>query len=303
MKKNILSALVILLLCIVSGFAQDPALIIEENFQDWPASEGVVSDPPADCESIPTQNGPFTYDISYLTGGSGRVNLIKYGISPECNTKMVNQGESGANAPGVTTGFVSLRKISEETDTVGQMHLPKLSHVSRIEFSYSCTSSDRGVRLYTSTDDGVSWEGPWTEDGPGTGEIIGSVTKLGEFVELDIMRDDVILKFTSGVDYDGVSQMTRIHDLLVWGVPGSQETGIEAYDASKVKAYYSSGVGLIIEGDVVSMNLYDIAGRKVLQISQAGSQTLDISHLPKGIYFVKGIDLSSKPFIHKFMKN
>lgn len=302
MKKRILSIIAVLGIGTVWMLAQDPVLIIDEDFQDWPATEGVVSDPPADCEATPNIAGPDFYDLGYETGGSGQVKLIKYFISPECNTKRVNQGEVAENAIDVTTGFVSLAKTVEETDTIGEMWLPELTNVTEIEFGYSCTSSDRGVRVYTSTDDGETWEGPWTADGPGTGEIIGSDTKLGEMVVLPINRDNVILKFTSGVDYDGVSQYTRIHNIKVWGVPGSHETGIPDMKALEIEAYYVKGTGLVIKGEVASAAVFDLKGRMVLRSDQAGDQILDLTGFAEGTYILRATDLEQRGYTKKFTK-
>lgn len=302
MKKFLLSLSLAAFLGGITVFSQE-TLIIDEDFQDWPATEGVVSDPPADCESFNHIAGPDEYDLGYVTGGSGKVTLIKYLISPECNTKRVNQGEVAENQIDVTTGFIGLTKTSEEGDTIGQMYLPQLSNVTRIEFAYSCTSSDRGVRLYTSTDEGATWEGPWTQDGPGIGEIIGSDTKLGEYVSLNINRDNVILKFTSGIDLDGVSQNSRIHNIKIWGVPGSHETGIDQFRAAGPRIYYTSGAGLVIEGEVASLGIYDLAGRKVFETFDAGNRTLDLSGISGGIYVVKAMDLDDRLITHKFIKD
>jgi len=287
----------------LAGYSQSAELIIDEDFQDWPATEGVVSDPPADCEQFNHIAGPDLYDIDYVTGGSGQVTLIKYLISPECNTKRVNQGESATNAIDVTTGFIGLTKTSEEGDTIGQMYFPELSNITGIEFGYSCTSSDRGIRVYTSTDGGETWEGPWTEDGPGVGEIIGSDTKLGEMVELDINRDNVILKFTSGVDYDGVSQNSRIHNIKIWGVPGWRETGIDEAKSAEIDAYYAAGIGLVIEGEVSHVSIHDLTGRVVRESFVYGNQTMDLSGLPDGAYIMRASDADQHVFTKKFMKH
>jgi len=300
--RRIYTLSVVLLMGIVCSYAQDPVLIIDEDFQTWPATEGVVSDPPADCEDFNHIVGPDMYDLPYETGGSGQVKLIKYLISPECNTKRVNQGESATNAIDVTTGFVGLTKTSEEGDTIGEMWLPKLSNVTEIEFGYSCTSSDRGVRLYTSTDDGATWEGPWTMDGPG-GEIIGSDTKLGEMEVIPIDRDNVILKFTSGVDFDGVSQNSRIHNIKIWGVPGGHETGIGDTQAASVRAYYAQGTGLVVKGEVLSLNIYDLQGRLVLESIQGGDQVIDLSDHPDGTYILTTRNRDQEAYTLKFVKH
>jgi hypothetical protein len=303
MRRIVISIIFVFLLGGVGLSAQDPVLIIDEDFQDWPATEDVKSEPGDSCERFHHIAGPDMYDLAYETGGSGQVTLIKYLISPECNSKRVNQGEVSIDLQfDVTTGFIGLTKTVDEGDTIGEMHLPTLSNVTKIEFGYSCTSSDRGVRLYTSTDEGATWEGPWTADGPGIGEIIGSDTKLGEHVELDINRDNVILKFTSGVDLDGVSQNSRIHDIKVWGVPGSHETGIDEAEASGIHAYYVKGTGLVIKGEVESAAVYDLTGRVILRSDQAGDQIMDLSGFADGTYIFRATDIHQRGYTKKFSK-
>lgn len=301
MRKFYLLSLV-LFAGIFMSQAQDAVLIIDEDFQGWPATEGVVSDPPADCESFNHIAGPDKFDLFYETGGSGKVSLIKYLISPECNSKRVNQGESASNAIDVTTGFVGLTKTQEEGDTIGEMLLPKLSNVTEIEFGYSCTSSDRGIRLYTSTDDGTTWEGPWTIDGPGVGEIIGSDTKLGEMVVLPVNLDNVILKFTAGVDSDGVSQNSRIHNIKIWGVPGAHETGIEDAVSNTIFASYVGGTGLVVRGEILSLQIYNLEGKKVFESFKSGDQIIQMEDLPDGIYLLNAEDRQQKTFTKKFLK-
>ena len=302
MKKVIPAIAIFILGFALSGYSQGVALIIDEDFQDWPATEGVVSEPPEECEYFGFIPGPDEYDIDYETGGSGTVTLIQYTISPECNSKYVNRGDTPNNAIDVTTGFVQLTKVSEEGDTIGQMYLPKLSNVTNIEFGFSCTGSNRGIRLYTSTDDGETWEGPWTEDGPGVGEIIRSNVQQGEMVELDINRDDVILKFTSGIDDEEVSQNSRIHNIKVWGVPGFKETGIEDHRIAGIEAYYASGTGLVIRGQVSHVGIYDLTGRMVKESFTAGDQTMNLSELSNGAYILRAKDEQGNLFTKKFMK-
>jgi hypothetical protein len=300
--RRIITLILVLAGGIIASNAQDPVLIIDEDFQDWPATAGVKSDPPDSCETFNHIAGPDLYELQYETGGAGKVTLIKYLISPECNTKRVNQGEAAQNATDVTTGFVGLTKTEEETDTIGQMYLPKLSNVTDMEFGYSCTSSDRGVRLYTSTDNGETWEGPWTEDGPGAGEIIGSDTKMGEMVELSINRDNVILKFTSGVDYDGVSQNSRIHNIKIWGVPGGPEMGLEEDQSISIQARYVLGSGLMIKGEVTYFSIYDLNGRLVMESYQGGDQVVDLSDYPDGTYVLTMEDRDHEVQTSKFIK-
>lgn len=304
MKKQLLSVIAMIGLGFMGLTAQDPVLIIDENFQDWPATEGVLAEGEDSCENFNHIAGPDLYDLTYETGGSGKVTLIKYLISPTCNSKRVNRGDVSIDLQfDVTTGFIGLTKTVEEGDTIGEMHLPKLSNVTQVEFGFSCTSSDRGIRLYTSTDDGATWEGPWTPDGPGTGEIIGTDdAQLGEYRIIDINRDNVILKFTSGVDLDGVSQNSRIHDIKVYGVPGGHETGIADMEAPGIKAYYVQGSGLVVEGEVISAEVFDLNGRIILKSDQPGDQILDLSGFAEGTYIFRATDIHQRGYTKKFTK-
>jgi hypothetical protein len=122
-------------------------------------------------------------------------------------------------------------------------------------------------------------------------------------VALDINRDNVILKFTSGVDLDGVSQNSRIHDIRVWGVPGGPETGIDEFELSNIKAYYVQGTGLVVEGDVEEVTLYDLNGRSLLESKQAGDQVIDLSGFVDGTYILRARDRSDRSYSKKFLKN
>lgn len=142
--------------------AQTEETIIYLDFQDWPGTEGAQYDPPDSCEGTYPDNitGPDKVMIDYETGGSGKVTLIKYFVSPFCNCKKVNRGDLTECGVGITTGWVSLAKAPEETDTIGEFILPKLSNVGKIEVGFSCTGSNRGVRIYASTDNGANWGDP-----------------------------------------------------------------------------------------------------------------------------------------------
>ncbi len=297
MKKHLPVFLWLFFMLAYSGYAQTEELLIDLDFQDWEASPGVQSDPPDSCEvGVPNITGPDTVIINYETGGSGAVTLWKYFVSPLCNTKYVNRGDQAENNIDVTTGFVSLGKAPNEGDTVGQFILPKLSNVTVIEFAYSCTGSGRGVRIYSSIDDGETWEGPIG------GEHILAGVQGGEFATEDINSDNVILKITSGLKDDGTSQYTRIHNIQVWGVPGGVETGLSDIKASGITAYYAAKEGLVIKGDVKSVFIYDITGRLMIKSLEAGNQTITLSSLSNGIYFVKANDRENRVYTRKFIK-
>ena len=297
MKKHLPLFLWLFFVLAYSGYAQEE-LIIDLDFQDWEASLGVKSDPPDSCEvGVTNITGPDTIMINYETGGSGAITLWKYFVSPLCNTKYVNRGDAAENNIDVTTGFVSLGKAPNEGDTVGQFILPKLSNVTWIEFAYSCTGSERGVRIFKSTDDGETWEGPIG------GEHILAGVQLGEFATEDINSDDVIIKITSGIDDEGNSQYTRIHNIQVFGVPAGPETGLSDVMTSSIKAFYSANEeGLVIRGDVKSVSIYDITGRLMIESFASGNQTITLSSLSNGIYFLKAHDRENKVYTRKFIK-
>ncbi|MBN2697204.1 MAG: T9SS type A sorting domain-containing protein [Bacteroidales bacterium] len=302
-KKSFLffAALMMGLFVIVS--AQDPELIIDENFQDWPETErsdpdATLEDLNAYCEQTLMLPGPDEFDIYYLTGGSGVVTMIKYQISPDCGTKKYNR-DGIEPTEGVTIGFIGLMKVSEETDTIGQMYLPKLSNVTKVWFTYSCTGSNRGIRIYHSLDNGETWENTYGEEILPEGDA-----QMGQVVEIDgLDLNNVLIKFTSGVDNSDVSQISRLHDLKIWGVPGGPETGMDIHEVADITAKYVQGTGLILNGPVESVRIFDLTGRLVEESGVAGNQILSLDHLSDGVYIITAVDRESRLFNQKFLKH
>jgi hypothetical protein len=298
MKKKLLIIQVILFSFCFYAFAQTPVLLIDEDFQDWTATEGVVSEPATECETFTHQPGPDVFEINLETGGKATITLIRYAVSPLCNSKYVNRGDALENGVGVTTGFVSLGKdLVAPIDTVGEFIISKLSNVSSVEFAFSCTGASRGIRLYKSTDDGATW-----------GDFIGSEhweadAQLGVLVTEEINADNVMLKFTSGTkESDGTSQNSRIHNIKVWGVPGPAELGISDPRIEDVTAYYVTGKGLVIKGDIYQAAIFDLMGRMVKRSNTSGNQTVDLSNCSDGVYILKAMNKDGKVFIQKFTK-
>ena len=295
MKKKLLIIQVIIFIFCFCAFAQTPVLLIDENFQDWTATTGIKSEPSDSCESFPHQTGPDVFDISLVTGGKATITLIKYAVSPQCNSKKQNLN-AGVNGDGVTTGFVSLSKAVEVTDTIGEFIISKLSNVSSIEFAFSCTGAPRGIRLYQSTDDGATW-----------GDMIGGEhwednAQYGVLITEEINTDNVMLKFTSGTKNDGTSQNARIHNIKVWGVPGPAEMGITDPRIEDITAYYVTGKGLVIKGDLNQAAIFDLMGRMVKRSNTSGNQTVDLSNCSDGVYILKAMNNDDKVFIQKFIK-
>jgi hypothetical protein len=299
MNKNLLFFQVILFGICICAYGQDPVLLIDEDFQDWTATEGVVSDPATSCESFPHQPGPDVFEINLETGGKVTFTLSTYAVSPLCNSKHVNRGDALENGDGVTTGFVSLSKdIVAPIDTVGILIISKLSNVSSVEFAFSCTGDSRGLLLYKSTDDGATWGDPVG------GDHWESNAQDGALYTEDINADNVMLKFTSGTKQtDGTSQNSRIHNIKVWGVPGSPELGIKDPAIANITAYYDVlRKGLVIRGDVSETAIFDLMGRLVKRSNTIGNQTIDLSNFSDGLYILKSMDKDGRVFVQKFIK-
>jgi hypothetical protein len=295
MKKNLLLIIVLGLASLFRAGAQSEESIIFLNFQDWEASPGVQYDPPDSCEVSRNLilKGPDQVMIDYQTGGHGEVTLWKYWVSPLCNCKHMNRDDTPCGID-ITTGWVSLAKQSTPEDTVGQFILPKLSNVTKIEVGFSCTGEGRGLRIYASTDDGATWGDPI-----GGEHLDGN--QDGVFATEVINMDNVILKITSGVDGSDASQFARVHNVQVWGVPGGPETGITESKTLAARAFYRPGEGLIIQGQLSQIQIFDITGRMVGRSLVNGSQTLDVSSFSKGIYILKAMDRNDQVFTQKFV--
>ncbi len=294
MKRNVLIFIFSLLAVFYAANAQTEETIIFLDFQDWEASPGVKSDPLDSCElGAPTITGPNKVLINYETGGSGEVTLWKYFVSPVCECKHMNR-DGTACGIDITPGWVNLGKQPNPEDTIGQFILPKLSNVTKIEVGFSCTGDGRGMCIYASTDDGETWGDP-------IGGEHQDGNQDGVFATEDINMDNVIIKLTSGTSADGTSQFTRIHNVEVWGVPGGPETGVSDIRATGINAYYTPGRGLVIEGDVMSVAVYDITGRRLVESFESGTQTIPLPSLANGVYFVKAFDRDNKVYTQKFL--
>ncbi len=293
MKRNLLTFVLSVLAVFFTVHAQTAETIIFLNFQDWTASPEVYSDADS-CETGQTFNpGPDKFQIDYLTGGSGEIELWDYVVSPVCNCKHWNRDGQDC-AIDITPGWVELGKLSDPDDTIGTLILPKMTNVTWIEVGFSCTGDGRGLRIYASTDDGENWTGPI-----GGEHLDGN--QDGAFATEDINMDNVIIKLTSGVDNSDVSQYARIHNIEVKGVPGGPETGVSEMTARSIEAYYTSGEGLVVKGDVHYLAVYDITGRLILESHETGNQTVPLTSLSDGVYFVKAFDRNHKVYTRKFV--
>ena len=287
MKKNLLLT-TILAFCFFAVNAQSQ-LIIDENFQDWEATEDTD---PADCEAGLEPVGEYIIRTMGLTTTSGTVSIdvtmIKTAISPDCNTKRVNRGDQTENTPGVTTGFVQLWKTVEETDTIGEMVFGPISHIDSIRFGHSATGSDRGIRIYKSNN-GIDWERA-TEDEFGDGD-----SQAGVMRTIEIDDTNVYIKFTSGIDImDDISQMSRLHNLEVFGVPEEVVVGIKKENNTcLLKVYPIPATDYVIlesSSDLLNSDfqIINILGETVYSSTIENQKlSIDLSNVISGVYFIQ----------------
>jgi len=83
---------------------------------------------------------------------------------------------------------------------------------------------------------------------------------------------------------------TQNYALLVTGIV--PESALASVEVSKetVTVYPSvaqSEVNVLIPGKAESIEMYDMAGKRVLNIRAKAYQTVDVSRLPAGIYIIK----------------
>ena len=127
-------------------------------------------------------------------------------------------------------------------------------------------------------------------------------SQLGVFVTEEINSDNVMLKFTSGISQDGISQNSRIHNIQVFGVPGPAELGILDPKIADITAYYVTNKGLVIKGELYQASIFDLMGRMVKKSNTSGNQTIDLSNISDGVYILKGLNKDGRVFVQKFVK-
>ena len=294
--KRILSILIIIF---SSGtlvtFAQTSTLIINENFQEW---EGTEDTDPTDCESGLVHEAENVRQME-LTLDGGTVNidvtLIKCGISPDCDTKRFER-DGTPSTEGVTVGYVSLSKIVEETDTIGQFIFGPIHHIDSIRFGHSATGDNRGIRIYKSTD-GETWERA-SED-----EFYDSEDSQAGDVNTVVLDDTAVyIKFTSGIKKsDGTSQHSRLHNIEVWGIPGEMPSAIEPEKTEAFRIYPISSGLFQIEGDIYVLTLYSTAGIIMYSTRMNDTKSIDLSALPKGIYIVNAKGRTGQIYARKIV--
>jgi len=298
MKKIFTYLFVALLTGTLCTYGQS-TLLIEEDFQDWEPTEDTD---PADCEAGLVHEAENVRQLE-LTVTEGTVDidvtLIKAGIAPDCDTKRFER-DGTPSTEGVSVGYVSLSKTELETDTIGQFIFGPIHQIDSIRFAHSATGSNRGIRIYKSSD-GETWERATDNEFNDSPD-----SQAGDIHTVAIDATNVYIKFTSGVDQtapDPVSQHSRLHDLWVWGEPGGGYVGVESLQQDEL-TICPIGSGLFrIEGDCAALVIYNTVGAVVYSQTGNNLSTLDLSGVPKGVYIVQAKDRSGQLFVKKILNN
>ncbi len=304
MKKIVTYLLLIIgTLC---AYGQTSTLIISEDFQTWDPTED--TNPDTCSKGVVLEYG-ITRELT-LTTNTGTVEipvtLYKCGIAPECESRRIEDGGATDNLPGVTTGWVLLNKLDGYTidnyltspDTIGEFIFGPISQIDSIRFAHSATGSERGIRIYTSTD-GEIWERPTDDE-----FWDGADCQLGDVNSVEINMTDVYIKFTSGFKQSDLSsQFTRLHNIEVWGIPGEPPAGIETQKVESLRIY-PVGEGMYhVDAGFTALNIYSTSGSLVYSETGNNRNIIDLSGLPKGIYIIQARDRSGQFFVTKIFRD
>ncbi|MFO7658315.1 MAG: T9SS type A sorting domain-containing protein [Bacteroidales bacterium] len=317
--KNKTALLLILATAVFFAANSQSTIIISENFQLWEATEDTDE---TTCSAGVVIEDNNTREMTLtVQGGTAKipVTLIKCGIAPECESRRVegaNPPGSIENFPGVTTGWVLLNKltdgdptndpdipitiktIDESPDTIGEFIFGPVPQIDSIIFAHSATGSQRGIRIYKSTN-GVDWVNASPDD-----EFCdGADTQRGDVNTVVINETNVYIKFTSGFRLvDSTSQYSRLHNLDVYGIPGKL-SNINNVKQNNTKIYYNSGSDvLIVDENVISVNIYDCLGKLIKSQHGPNLQTISMSGLRKSIYIIEAYDNNNNRIVKKIIK-
>lgn len=296
MKKLITFLLLTVLTGGIYSFGQSSELIISEDFQDW---EPTVDSNEADCEDglqFETEN--IRQMELTLVGATENINvtLIKCGISPECDSKRFER-DGTPSTEGITVGYVALSKIEAETDTIGQFIFGPIPHIDRIVFGHSATGSNRGIRIYKSSD-GETWERASDDE-----FYSGTDSQAGEVNEVTMDETDVYIMFTSGIKQsDGTSQHSRLHNIEVYGIPG-EPIAVAGPQKAESVSIIPAGSGLFrLEGEISMVSVYSTTGALVYSMKGNSLNIMDLTGVPEGIYIVQTRDKSGQLFVTKILR-
>ncbi|MDP4276698.1 MAG: hypothetical protein Q8914_03595 [Bacteroidota bacterium] len=306
--------------------------ILSENFQNWPSTRTYSSDP-LQCNATDraTNYNWTNIRIKRTSGTSGfkaNVYLHNCEIQPFCDTQSgtfyaidtavypnAARDHIGLTNPGVSVGNITVldtTTINEVPYDKGWVVVGQMMHIDLIQYTISNFGNKRGFRLEYSKDQGKTWVLIRNERGNNVNDTINSTSReslnnspKGTVWEDQISLDDVMLRFSRA---NANAQLFRIHDLRIYGIGLLEDMNDDAFEANsgitwgewmgvdKTKAgeqsiRFCNGIVNFSEVPVWSKvsNLYGQTVR-----SYDDQQVINLTDLPKGVYFVRMCGLNGK---------
>ncbi len=227
------------------------------------------------CAFAPHWLTAYAYRDSLASGSGANSDNVSRGFVEISR----NYGASGGNAPTVRGYFT--------------VDLRELEFVEVIQWSHSSTGGNkRGAACEISLDNGVIWDTlryqPGTNYTASFTKDITSGVKTSNLFRCDpsaygmtwedgIYAGNVMLRFL-----EAGGQTARIHDLRVYGTPGSG-SGLSSFPRQGLRIYVAGGAIRISESARIAV--YDLTGQLVRQASCA--DRISTAGLRSGIYLVK----------------
>ncbi len=207
---------------------------------------------------------------------------------------------SGANSENVSRGFVEISRnfgaSGGNAPTVRgyfTVDLRDLEFVEVIQWSHSSTGGNkRGVACEFSLDNGFTWDTlryqPGTNYTASFTKDVTSGVKTSNLFRCDpsaygiswedgIYAGNVMLRFL-----EAGGQTARIHDLRVYGTPGSG-SGLSHLSRQGLRIYMAAGAIRVSESAKIAV--FDVTGQLVRQASHA--DRISTAGLRTGVYLVK----------------
>jgi hypothetical protein len=192
-----------------------------------------------------------------------------------------------------------MENMEESPDTLGEFIFGPVPQIDSIVFAHSNTGSKRGIRIYKSSD-GETWENASPDDEFWDGEDC----QLGDVNTVVIDATNVYIKFTSGFKQsDLTSQFSRLHNIDVYGTPGTLSYNVDKIRQPDVKIYYNNGSDLlIVNGKVNTINIYDPLGKLIRTVQEKDISSVNISDLRRSLYIIEAFDDENNRIVEKIIK-
>jgi uncharacterized delta-60 repeat protein len=278
---------------------------------------GISSIQPGSQQNIFRLNNDGTLDTSFITGNTGSV--VHSSICTSCYNPIENiilQADGKIIIVGAFNTYNGISKNNivrlnidgsvDNTFNVGTATNRVIKDlviendgkmiISGEFTTYNGINVNKIIRLNPNgTIDSTFSSGSGTNDSRGTGFVYNNIQNLYK------QNDGKIILGGMFTAYNGISALniTRIKP----SIAGSQSKGIELFEAEeeiisnetdgeKLKIYPNPNNGnFTIQFDVISENnaveIYSVLGQKVFEKSEIKTNTIEISNLEKGLYFIK----------------